>query len=372
MLKVFCFFILFVSFFSCQKKKGFEISGTITGAEGQTLFLEKNSLEGKDIIDSVVLSSKGDFVMLNPRPDKPEFYNLRLGKNQIFLAIDSTERITISASADSFRNYRITGSDANRQLKNLFVYVNKANTKIEEEVMLHNKHQLHQDSLYILLENIITDYKKEAKRIIISDPTSPAAYFALFQKLIYDITPFSLADKEDLKYYAAVATAWNFCNKGTLRARQLKDLVTYGQEPIKQGSIGNSTESSLVGYIDINLPDKDDNIRSLVSFTGNVILVDFCSYFQYEPYRIIELRDLYTKNREKGFEIYQISYDKDIEYWKTVAGTFPWTCVNDSKLSTAIIYNVNKLPTNYLIDRKGNIIGKNVTMEAVHKFMEKE
>jgi peroxiredoxin len=371
--RVICYTLILFSLFSCKKREVFEVSGTIKGAEGKTLFFEKNGLDEQIAVDSVVLPLTGNFRMSVPIPSNPEFYRLRLEKNQIHLLVESNERITVTASADSMANYHVTGSDANVRIRDLFRIVNETNSKIRREMenFEANKTVIPQDSLYAIIYQIVKDYKKQVQQIIVADPKSPVAYFAIFQKLVYNITPFSLSDKEDLRYYEAISTAWNIHHKKSLRTKQLHNLVTYGQESIRKENLEKLAEENSIGYININLPDKNDRMRSLSSLSGKIILLDFCSYLRLTPYDIIDLRDLYTKNSKKGFEIYQISFDKDIAYWKKATEKLPWICVNDSSLSTAVTYNVTQLPTNYLINKEGDIIGRDIPLDAIREYLKK-
>ena len=371
--RIICCTLIVFSFFSCKKREVFEVSGTIKGAEGQTLFLEKNGLDEQVAVDSVMLPLTGNFKMSVPIPSNPEFYRLRLGKNQIHLVVESNERITVSAFADSMANYRVTGSDTNVRIGNLFKIVNETNSKIRQEIenFEANKTIIPHDSLYSIVYQIVKDYKKQVTQIIAADPKSPVAYFAIFQKLIYNITPFSLSNKEDLRYYEAILTAWNIHHKKSLRTKQLHNLVTYGQESIRKENLEKFAEENSTGYININLPDKNNRIRSLSSLNGKIILLDFCSYLRLTPYDIIELRDLYSKNNKKGFEIYQVSFDKDVDYWRQTTEKLPWICVNDSSLTTAVTYNVTQLPTNYLINKDGDIIGRDIPLDAIREYLKK-
>ncbi len=371
MYRITCCILIVFSLFSCKKKEAFEVHGTIKGAEGQVLFLEKNGLDEQTVIDSVILPETGDFTMNLPIHSNPEFYKLRLGKNQIHLVAESDKGVTISASADSMANYIITGSDANVRIRELIRIANQTNSQIRKEKEdFETQQTISKDSLYSVIFYIVKDYKEQVKKIIVEDPKSPVAYFAIFQKLTYNITPFTLSDKEDLKYYGAIATAWNIYHKESLRTKQLHNLVTYGQESIRKENLDKFAEENSIGYIDINLPDKNDKRFSLSSLNGKTILLDFCSYLQLTPYDIIDLRDLYSKNHKKGFEIYQVSFDKDVAYWKKTVENLPWVCVNDSSLSTAITYNVTQLPTNYLINEEGDIIGKDLSLDKVRKFLQ--
>ena len=71
------------------------------------------------------------------------------------------------------------------------------------------------------------------------------------------------------------------------------------------------------------------------------------------------LGDLYTKYKNKGLEIYQVSLDSDLHYWKNIASKLPWICVRDSKSvysEIASMYNVKQLPAIYILNNKGKLV----------------
>ena len=77
------------------------------------------------------------------------------------------------------------------------------------------------------------------------------------------------------------------------------------------------------------------------------------------------MKDLYRQYKNRGFEIYQVNLDQDIELWKrTVAfDELPWISVreDDPANATSLIrYNVTKVPANYLINPEGEIIAKDL------------
>ena len=73
------------------------------------------------------------------------------------------------------------------------------------------------------------------------------------------------------------------------------------------------------------------------------------------------MRRLYEKYHSRGLEIYQVSLDGNEHYWKTVADQLPWVCVwNAEGLDNDMvsIYNLQTLPTWFLIDRGSNLVGR--------------
>ena len=96
---------------SCDNKK-FSIQGRVADADGQVLYLESLAVNGTELLDSVELDKDGRFKFKYHAPQYPEFYQLRLDKSIIHLAIDSTETLNLSANAADFANdYELTGSD---------------------------------------------------------------------------------------------------------------------------------------------------------------------------------------------------------------------------------------------------------------------
>jgi hypothetical protein len=86
--------------------------------------------------------------------------------------------------------------------------------------------------------------------------------------------------------------------------------------------------------------------------------------------RNIGLRDIYSKYKDEGFEIYQISYDYDEHFWKTSADNLPWTCVRDGEgLSSynITLYRISQIPTFFLINRANEIVMRDVQVEDLEK-----
>jgi hypothetical protein len=95
---------------------------------------------------------------------------------------------------------------------------------------------------------------------------------------------------------------------------------------------------------------------------GNVILIDFSAYaMEQASAHTLFLRELYATYHELGLEIYQISFDADKLLWLEQTRNIPWVCVRDEasvQSKYLITYNISELPTFFLMDKEGNILGR--------------
>ncbi|MEN6588515.1 MAG: thioredoxin family protein, partial [Proteiniphilum sp.] len=98
------------------------------------------------------------------------------------------------------------------------------------------------------------------------------------------------------------------------------------------------------------------------SLRGKVVLLDFVVYnADFSPKHNMDLNTIYQKNRSRGFEIYQISFDSDEHFWKISADNLPWITVRDPQSVNARLlsmYNVREIPTAFIMDREGDIVSR--------------
>lgn len=74
---------------------------------------------------------------------------------------------------------------------------------------------------------------------------------------------------------------------------------------------------------------------------------------------------MYNKYKDKDFEIFGVSLDKNKEAWvKAIENDgIEWLQVSDLQFWSSIAaktYQVNSIPRTFLIDKEGNILAKNL------------
>ena len=369
--------LVLVGLSACEDGPKFKVQGEVTGAKDKTIYLEASGLGGIVMLDSVELGSNGSFSFAEARPESPEFYRLRMGGKVINFAVDSTETITVKADAAKFdTGYTIEGSENNLKIKELVMLQAELQQKVDKLAQSKLPAGLAQNQLLAL----VNDYKEKVKRdYIFESPDKSYAYFALFQTLngymIFD----PLANKDDVRCFAAVATSLNNRFPHADRSRNLYNMVIKGMKNTRTPQRETvEIDPSIIkesGIIDIQLKDLKGTQRSLTELSGKVVLVDFTVYNNtMSAAHNLALRELYNKYHERGLEIYQISLDADEHFWKTSADNLPWICVRDASGSSSryvSLYNVTQLPAVFLVDRSNTLKARGENIEDIEKAIQK-
>lgn len=351
---------------ACGNKK-FQISGTISEAKDSMLYLENMSLNGPVTIDSVKLADDGSFVFEENATEAPEFYRLRIAGQIINISIDSTEAVSVKAAYPTMAAvYDVEGSENCKKIKELAQMQMGLQTQINALVADPTTGV---DSVRIGVAKLLEAYKDDVKRnFIYKEPMKAYAYFALFQTYVLGNVQSLIfnprASSADVKAYAAVATSWDALWPKAERGQNLHNIAIAGmkdQRIIRNEAAASQIDASKVnvtGLLDVALQDNKGATRRLTDLKGKVVFLDFHVFATKEStQRIMMLRELYNKYHSQGFEIYQISLDPNEHFWKTQTAALPWVCVRDEAGASAQMYNVQAIPTYFLIG-KDNVLYK--------------
>ena len=362
---------------ACSSGPQFKIEGEVTGADGKMLYLEASALEGIVPMDSMKLDGDGSFTFKGERPASPEFYRLRVEDKVINLSVDSTETLTVEAPYENFAtDYTVTGSANCEKIKELTLKQTRLQSRVDELSAAMNARALGVDDFQDSLAVLLKAYKDEVKiNYIFSAPNTAAAYFALFQKLNNYLIFDPLNSKEDIRCFAAVATSLNQHFPHADRSKNLYNIVIKGMKNTRarQQQVVEVPETTVqeTGVIDIDLRDLEGNVHRLSDLKGKVVILDFTIYQSaVSASHNYMLRDLYDKYAAQGLQIYQVSLDADEHYWKTTADNLPWICVRDGNgiySSYATAYNVQNVPTLFLVSRANELVSRSETIKDLEK-----
>lgn len=156
------------------------------------------------------------------------------------------------------------------------------------------------------------------------------------------------------------------------------DLSIVQIEDIHQGI--NPDKILKVGkqLYDFELPSTDSVNIKTTDFRGKILLIDFWASWC-KPCRELnpELLEIYKEFKGSNFEILGVSLDTDIEKWNKaiLKDELIWKNVIDTLTRNGKVsakYKINAIPANYLINKTGTIIAKNIEITELRKLLEKE
>lgn len=128
-------------------------------------------------------------------------------------------------------------------------------------------------------------------------------------------------------------------------------------------------------FVDFTQLDTANRKIKLSDFKGKVVLLEFwgswCGPCREENPSLLKI---YNDYRAKGFEIFGVATETDKKQWIKAIKTdgLTWTNVTDLKGSSnkaALIYGVSGYPMNFLIDRNGIIIAKEIYGDDLRKML---
>lgn len=361
---------------SCNEKK-FHIDGTITGAADSTLYFENMGLDGAVKIDSAKLSEDGTFAFEGTAPTAPEFYRLRIAGQFINIAVDSTETINIKAQYPQMATqYEVSGSEDCQRIKELSLMQSSLQAQVNA---IARNPELGAQTAADSVSRIVEAYKTRVKtEYIFKAPMKASSYFALFQTIYAGGQPVLLfnprTSEQDIKVFGAVATSWDTFYPNEKRGENLHNIAIEGMKDVRylrsqqQAEEIEASKVNTSGILDFTLTDNTGAARSLSSLKGNVVLLDFHLFAdQNSMKRIMWLRELYNKYHAQGFQIYQVAIDGDEHFWKTQTAALPWisTRVDDNTSSVLQMYNVQQVPTFFLLNRSCNVVKRDAQIKDI-------
>jgi peroxiredoxin len=198
------------------------------------------------------------------------------------------------------------------------------------------------------------------------------AYFALFQAIGSRLIFNPRENRDDIKMFAAVATSWDTFHPNSERGQNLHNIALEGMKTMRIIDADNqpvNIDPNIVretSIIDLELIDNKGATRKLSELQGKVVLLDFHTFeADNSTERIMELRRLYNKFHAQGLEIFQVAVGTNEHFWKTSVAALPWISVYDKTGTSVSTYNVQAIPTYFLLDRTCAPVKRDIQIKDV-------
>lgn len=351
-----------------RRTGSFELKGTLSNSNGETIYLEKLINPQPVIVDSTVIDEQGNFEFKTYTP-KIGFYRIKLNQqNFAMLVLDSSDKVKITANLkDLARTYKVEGSPETSLFIEYNDITNKKNIRMDSLnqafqaiVQTIKMDSLKMDSLSAIFEKPFNEIMQSFNVIMAEKITkNPDKYASMIA--IQGMEPDKFAD-----VYKALDEGLNKKYPSDKGVRMFHDVVT----KMLATTIGQQAP-------EIVLPTPDDRELALSSLKGKIVLVDFwaswCGPCRKEMPNVVKA---YAKYKDKGFEIYGVSLDQDKGRWLEAIQKdgITWPQVSDLKYwdsYAAKLYAVEGIPYTVLLDKEGKIIAKNLRGAELEKAIEK-
>ena len=356
------FVALSIALTSCQQSK-VNISGRFVGSDAEMVYLEHTTTLEHKLIDSVKIAEDGSFKLkIEEGTSTPALYNIIYNGDRVPLLLSAGESVTINAAGNVLRNYTIEGSLESELLHSFNKSHVEGIIKLNDILSKYTSHDLTQEEQTDLAKQytqLRNEIKRAQLRFIVEHKENIAAVYALYQRLPNDQILFN--GDSDVIYYRTVAD-------GIEQKYPESPYLTILRSQIARmdAQLNLISQMKTVNFPEIAMQDMYGDTQRLSSLEGKVILLHFWSAKVGNSNAMnADLKEIYTKYKEQGFEIFQVAVDTSKALWINAVQEqkLPWISVSDllgEASPTLGAYNITNLPANFLIDRKGNIVGKNL------------
>ncbi|WP_298309354.1 TlpA disulfide reductase family protein [Flavobacterium sp.] len=370
MKKIVFLIALSLSILSCSKvKKGeFLISGEAKGLpNGKMIFLKTQNDVGLVLnVDSAKVQD-GKFE-LKGKVKEPSMFALYIKDIQqpVPFIMESGE-IVVKIDKDSIWKSKISGTESNDSFQE---FNDKSNAIQKRMVDYQNKNiqklmEAQQKKDNITIESLKSGYvkiQKEMDDYMNQYPDeNPNSYISL---LLVE----RLFSSQDFKYEKVKKTFENLNEKfrNTTKGKAISDKLKTIEKNMKNPAAAEKLNSLKLAP-DFSAKSPNGKTISLKESLGKVTIIDFwaswCGPCRKENPNVVAL---YNEFHSKGLNIIGVSLDDEATKWKEAIAKdkLTWNQVSNLKGfedPIATLYDVQQIPTTFVLDSKGNIVAKDLS-----------
>jgi thiol-disulfide isomerase/thioredoxin len=352
-----------------KKEDNLFISGKISGAAGQKVYLEAVSQGGViSVADALIENETFD---LHTNIPGLGIYQLRVGEtpdNSILLTAKEGDKIKIEGNIfDLALGAKITGVEWGAKYNSYMQLISDFSKSQNELMALQG--QVSQEELvkrYMEMKRPMDDYAREQ---INKNPGS--SFNIVLSNSLMPVAGFVDYPKENVETLKKMSESFQKKYKDSPIVKTLTEQVAQIESGYKEYEIMKTGKKPAP---DIRMESPEGKEIRLSSLKGKVVLIDFwaswCGPCRKENPNVVKL---YNKYKNKGFTVYSVSLDTDMASWTHAIeqdGLIWPNHVSDLlgwKTTVTQIYGFNAIPHTVLVGKDGNIIDVGLRGDALEK-----
>lgn len=347
---------------SCTTESGVTtcISGRFVGSNVDSVYLERvdDMFAAPEQVAGIALADNGafDFELMLEEQTSPRFYKLSFSGDTrpVTLVVAPGDDIRLEAAGDIFLNYIVEGSEESALIREFnrsyFTPCDKL-ARLAEKITSGSATLSNAElSAYRLAQEAM----QAQLSFVGSNQGRLASFYALRHNVAEQYIPQLSGYGISIVHYRSLLDALS------KRYPESPYLAILEREIAEMEAINELSERvEVISYPDMELEDIYKKKHRLSALEDRVVFLNFWSANVALCNNLnAELKELYERYSDKGFEVYQVSIDSNKALWVEAVRQqrHPWISVyggeNPEVLAT---YNLTTLPTSYLIDKQGNI-----------------
>lgn len=345
------------------------ISGRFVGSNVDSIFLERISdkFDKAEQIDAVAIKEDGsfNFALEIAEGESPRFYRLTFSNESrpVTLIVAPGDAIKMESAGNIFLNYSVEGSEESALIAefahNYFASVDELANIAENKLVAGSNRQLERRAYDLAREAMLSQV-----RFVGTYQDKLAAIYALRHSVAEQYIPQLNGQGVSIVHYRSVL-------EGVKSSYPTSPYIEVLERNIAEREVFARVVDNVVevSYPDLELTDIYGTKHKLSDNDGKVVLLYFWSIFNPKSNNLnADLRALYEEYHDAGFEIYHVSVDSDKESWIAAISqqNHPWPSLYTAGDARVIdLYNVQKVPSTYIINREGDIVAVEEDIEAI-------
>jgi hypothetical protein len=358
--------VLLVSilFYACHSNNEAVFKVNIKGFGGQSAIFQEQRVAGVRILDTVAFNSRGKLTY-RASLRQPMFYNLNIpNSSDIFFLVFPGDKIYVTATNDGkIEDLNIKGSEESVKLNYLYdsLFVTRNVLKNIRKKYKKTEDPSIRDSLNKKYEKILDSYRKFSMQFVLDNLHSLCSIAALYQEV--GPSEFVFGRKRDLQFFKLATDSLTKYYPRHRHVQALNRNFKTMMESVKLEDILSKVGGTKHDLPFLELPSINGKLTSLTDVGQRYVLLNFYNESVREISDIFpKLNQVYNKYSKNGFDIYNVYLGKSPENWEKIVHFEEidnWINVADTSFplsQTRASYNVQSLPSNYLLDLKEKVI----------------